>query len=95
MEVLGEDNEPQILACFSKELQHSMNQTKSALVHHLKDNQESMRMGQFEMRENLEKVNASQERLAQLLLQMIHAGKGPEVYANREAIGSHVGTRPQ
>jgi len=31
----------------------------------------------------------------QLLLQMTHAGKGPEIYANKEASGSHGGTRPQ
>ena len=35
MEGSGEDNEPQILAGFSKELQHSINQIESALVHHL------------------------------------------------------------
>jgi hypothetical protein len=94
MEGLGEDSEPQILAGFSKELQHSINQTESALMHHIQENQEEMRRGQFEMRETLERVNVSQERLTQLLLQMTHARKGPEIYANREASGSHGGTRP-
>jgi hypothetical protein len=95
MEGSGEDSEPQILAGFAKELQHSINQTQSTLVHHLQENQETVRRGQIEMTETLERVNASQERLAQLLLQMTHAGKGPKVYANREASGSHGGTRPQ
>ena len=35
MEGSGEDSEPQILAGFAKELQHSINQTQSTLVHHL------------------------------------------------------------
>jgi hypothetical protein len=64
-------------------------------VHHLQENQETVRRGQVEMTETLRKVNESQERLSQLLLQMNHAGKGPEVYANREASGFHGGTRPQ
>jgi hypothetical protein len=95
MEGSIEDSEPQILAGFSKELQHSINQTQSTLVHHLQENQETVRKGQLEITETLERVNASQEKLAQLLLQMTHAGKGPEAYANREASGSHGGTRHQ
>jgi hypothetical protein len=35
MEGSGEDSEPQILAGFAKELQHSINMTQSTLVHHL------------------------------------------------------------
>jgi len=93
MEGSGEDSEPQVLAGFEKELQHSINQTESALVHHLQENQEAMQRGQFEMRETLERVNASQEKIVQLLLQMTHAGKGPKIYANREASGFHGGTR--
>jgi hypothetical protein len=77
MEGSGEDSEPQILAGFAKELQHSINQTQSTLVHHLQENQEAVRRGQLEITETLERVNASQEKLAQLLLQMTHAGKGP------------------
>jgi hypothetical protein len=95
MEGSGEDSEPQILAGFAKELQHSINVTQSTLVHHLQENQETVRRGQVEMTETLRKVNESQERLSQLLMQMTHAGKGPEVYANREASGSHGGARPQ
>jgi hypothetical protein len=44
------------------------------------------------MTETLERVNVSQERLVQLLMQMTHAGKGPKVYENREASGYHGGT---
>jgi hypothetical protein len=47
------------------------------------------------MTETMERVNASQERLVQLLMQITHVGKGPEAYANREASGSHGGARPQ
>jgi hypothetical protein len=95
MEGSGEDNESQILAGFARELQHSINLTQSTLVHHLQENQESVRRGQMEITETLERVNASQEKLAQLLMQMTHAGKGLKVYANREASGSHGGTRLQ
>jgi hypothetical protein len=46
------------------------------------------------MRETMERVNSNQERFAQLLLQMTHVGKGPKSYENKEASGSHGGTRP-
>ena len=35
MKGTGEDSEPQVLASFAKELQQSIRQTESALVHHL------------------------------------------------------------
>jgi len=38
MEGSSEDNEPQILAGFAKELQHSINVTKRTLVHHIHEN---------------------------------------------------------
>jgi hypothetical protein len=38
MEGSGEDSEPQILAGFAKELQHSINMSHSTLVHHLQEN---------------------------------------------------------
>jgi hypothetical protein len=75
MEGSGEDSEPQVLAGIAKELQNSINHTQSALEHHLQENQETMRRGQFEMRETLERINANQENIAQLLLQITHAGK--------------------
>jgi hypothetical protein len=93
MEGSGEDSEPQILAGFTKELQHYINLSQIILVHHLQENQEIVRRGQVEMTEALRKVSESQERVSQLLMQMTHGGKGPEVYANREASGSHGGTR--
>ena len=95
MEGSSEENEPHILEGFAKELQHSINMTQSTLVHHLQENQEAVHMGQVEMTKNLERVNAIHKRLAQFLMEMTHAGKGPEVYANKEASGSHGGTRPQ
>jgi hypothetical protein len=45
MEGSGEDSEPQALSGFAKELQYSINQTESALVHHLQENEEAMCMG--------------------------------------------------
>jgi hypothetical protein len=75
MEGRGEDNETQILAGFAKELEHSINVTQSTLVHHLQENQETVHRGQVEMEETLRKVNESQERLSQLLMQMTHAGR--------------------
>jgi hypothetical protein len=53
-----------------------------------------MRRGQVEMRDTLEKINAIQMNIVQFLLQITHAGKGPEIYAKREGSGSHGGTRP-
>jgi hypothetical protein len=93
MEGSGEDSEPQVLASFAKELQHTIHQTESTLVHHLQENQEAMRKGQFEMRETLERIYVSQEKIAQVLLQMTHAGKWLVIYANKEASGSHGETR--
>ena len=45
------------------------------------------------MKETLEKINANQEKIASLLLQMTHGGNGPSNYANKEASGSHGVTR--
>jgi hypothetical protein len=56
MEGSGEDNEPQVLANFAKELRQSMLQRESTLVVHLQENQEIMCRGQSELREMLEKV---------------------------------------
>jgi len=94
MEGSSEDSEPQVLAGFTKELQHSINQTESTLEHHVHENQETMHRGQSEMRETLEKVNSNEEKIVKPLLQMTHVGKGPKIYANKEASGSHGGTRP-
>jgi hypothetical protein len=46
------------------------------------------------MRDTLERVNSIPEKIVQILLQMTHAGKGPEIYANKESSGSHGETRP-
>jgi hypothetical protein len=47
------------------------------------------------LRETLERVNASQDKIAQVLLHLTHGGKGPEVHANKEASESHGGTKHQ
>jgi hypothetical protein len=93
MEGSGEDSEPQVLAGIAKELKSSIDNTQSTLEFHLQENQETMRRGQVEMKETLEKINANQEKIVQLLLQMTHGGNGPSIYANKEASGSHGGTR--
>jgi hypothetical protein len=54
-----------------------------------------VRRGQSELRETLEKVNANQDKISQALLHLTHGGKGPEMYANKEASGSHGGYRHQ
>ena len=77
MEGSSEDDEPQILVGFAKDLQHSIIRTQSALEHHLQENPKNMRKGQVEMRETLKKINISQMNIAQLLLQITHARKGP------------------
>jgi hypothetical protein len=95
MEGSGEENEPQILAGFARDLQRSIDVTQGTLVHHLEEKQEVVRRGQVEMTETLKKVSESQERISQLIMKMNHGGKGPKTYANREASGSHGGHRHQ
>ena len=86
MEGSGEDSETQVLANFAQELCQSILQTESALVTHLQENQETMRRGQSELRETLEKVSANQDKISQVLLHLTHGGKGPEMYNNRETV---------
>jgi hypothetical protein len=68
MEGSREDSEPQILAGFTKELQHSINVSQRTLVHHLQENQEIVRRGQVEMTEAIRKASEIQERVSQLLM---------------------------
>jgi hypothetical protein len=93
MEGSGDDSEAQILAGIAKELKSSIDNTQFTLQHHLQETQETMRRGQIEMRETLERLNASQEKIALLLMQMNHGGDGPNNNVNREANGSQGGTR--
>jgi hypothetical protein len=64
MEGSGDDSEPQVLAGIAKELKSSIDNTQYTLQHHLQETQETMRRGQIEMRETLEKLNASQDKIA-------------------------------
>jgi hypothetical protein len=59
MEGSGDDNEPQVLAEITKELKSSIDNTQFTLQHHLQETQETMHMGQVEMRETLERLNTS------------------------------------
>jgi hypothetical protein len=93
MEGSGDDSEPQVLASIEKELKSTIDNTQFILQHHLQETQETMRRGQTEMRETLEKLNAIQDKIVQLLMQMTHGGDGPNIHTNREASGSHGGTR--
>ena len=92
MEGSGDDSEPQVLTGVAKELKSSIDDTQYTLQHHLQETQETMCRGQIEM-ETLEKLNASQDKIVQLLMQMTHGGNGPNINANRKASGSHGGTR--
>jgi hypothetical protein len=47
------------------------------------------------LRDTLENVSAKQDKISHVLLHLTHGGKGPETYANIEAIGSHGGYRHQ
>ena len=68
MEGSRDDNEPQVLAGIGKELKISIDNTQYTLQHHLQETQETMRREQVEMRETLEKLNASQEKIVLLLM---------------------------
>ena len=57
MEGLGDDIEPQGLAILAQEFRKSIIQTKSTLVNHLQENQETNRRGQAEILETLRKVD--------------------------------------
>jgi hypothetical protein len=59
MEGSGDDSEPQVLAGIAKELKSSIDNTQFTLQHHLQKTQETMHRGQVEMRETLERLNAS------------------------------------
>jgi hypothetical protein len=93
MEGSGDDIEPQGLAFLAQEFHKSINQTESKLVTHLQENQETNRRGQAEISETLRKVDENQTRIATMLMEMSHKGKGPEAYDNRETSGSHGGNR--
>jgi hypothetical protein len=99
MEGLGEE-EPQGLAYLAKEFNKSINQTESKLVIHLQENYDITCKGQAKITEtlkkvddNLRKVDENQTRIVDLLLQITHKGKGPEIYGNRETSGSQGGNR--
>jgi hypothetical protein len=98
MEGLGDDHEPQGLALlvtkFDK-FQQNMNHIESTLVRQLDEYQETNRRGQtkiFEtlkkVDENLQKMNENQTRITDLLMQVTHRGKYPDMYGNKEAGGS-------
>ena len=73
----GEDNEPQILVGFVRDLQRSIDVSQGNLVHHLQENQEAVHRGQVEMTETLKKVSENQEMISQLMMQLNHGGNGP------------------
>ena len=98
MEGSGEEGEPQGLAYLAREFNKSINQTESKLVIHLQENYDITRRGQAEITEtlkkvddNLRKVDENQTRIVDLLLQITHKGKGPEIYGNKETGGSQGG----
>jgi len=92
MEGSGDDSEPQVLAGIAKELKSSIDNTQFTLQHHLQETQETMRRGQVEMRETLERLNVSQVKIVLLLMQN-HGGDDPNNNVNMEDSGSQGGTR--
>jgi hypothetical protein len=99
MEGSGDDREPQGLAFLAAELHKfhkTLNLTESNLVHHLQESQETNRRKQAKITETLKKVDGnlrrideSQTVITQLLMQMTHQGKDPEMYGSKEVDGSH------
>ena len=94
------DDEPHGLAYLAQEFNKSINQTEGKLVVHLKENYDITRRGQAKITETLKKVDdklrkvdENQTRICNLLMQMTHKGKGPEMYENIETGGSHGGNR--
>ena len=63
------------------------------MVRHLQEYQETNRRGQAEISETLRKLDENQTRIATMLMEMSHKGKGLEAYDNRETSGSHGGNR--
>jgi hypothetical protein len=102
MEGSGDDRETQDLAFLGvkfDKFQHTINLTKSKLLHHLDENQETNRRGQAKIYEtlknvdeNLQKIDQNQSQITDLLMQMTHQGKDPETYGNKvvgESNGFH------
>jgi hypothetical protein len=81
-------SEPRVLAGIEKELKISIYNTQYTLQHHLQETHETMRRGHVDMRETLERLNVSREKIALLLMQMNHGGDGPNNNVNGEANGS-------
>jgi hypothetical protein len=98
MEGSRDDHEPQGLALLVAEFgkfQQNMNHTESTLVRNLDEYQETNRRGQAEISktlkkvdENLHKMNENQTRIMELLMQVTHRGKDPNMYGIKEAGGS-------
>ena len=68
---------------------------ESTLVQHLGEYHETSRRGQDELSETLKRVdeklqimNKNQSKLNELLMQVNHQGKNPDMYRNKEVGGS-------
>ena len=93
MEGSGDDVEPQGLAFLAQEFHKSINQTESKLVTYIQETQQTHRRDQAVIAETLRKVDENQTKIASMLMDMSHKGKGPEAYDNREMSGSHGGNK--
>jgi hypothetical protein len=101
MEGSWDDHEPLCLALIAADFdkfQQSINRTESTLVQHLGEYHETSRRGQAELYETLKRVdenlhimNKNQSKLNELLMQVTHQGKNPNMYGNKEAGGSSGG----
>jgi hypothetical protein len=98
MEGLGDDHEPLGLALIAAEFdkfQQSINHTESTLVQHLGEYHETNRKEQAKLSETLKRVdenlqimNKNQSKLNEILMQVSHQGKNPDMYGNKEVGGS-------
>lgn len=69
------------------------------MQHHLQESQEHLSRGQNEMKTTLSNIHTSleagQDRIVQLLMQMVHGKEAPHYGGNNGATGSHGGERYQ
>ena len=98
MEGSWDDHKPLGLALIAAEFdkfQQYVNRMESTLVQHLGEYHETSRRGQAELSktlkrvdENLQIMNKNQSKLNEILMQVTHQGKNPDMYGNKEAGGS-------
>jgi hypothetical protein len=76
-------------------LKRSIDRTPFNMQHHFQDSQEHLSRGQNEMKTTFSNIHTSleavQEKISQLLMQMIRGKEAPHYGGNNGASGSHGG----